>query len=106
MSVPIVIGLERNRSPPPRQERADRPAGGRVNRDRQRGAEAVMVEQGVGSAQARARLHDLVGVDGPPDDAVVRAGLEREAEALLSEDGQRCSRPTAGGSRRNRRGRA
>ena len=83
------IGLERNRPPPPDQEGAGRPAGGGMNRDRQCGAEAVMLEQGVGSAQARARLHDLVGMDGPPDDAVVRAGLERQAEALLSEDGQR-----------------
>ena len=48
------IGLERNRPPPPDQEGAGRPAGGGMNRDRQRGAEAVLVEQGVGSAQARA----------------------------------------------------
>ena len=77
------VGLEGDWSPARDQERAERQAGMIRHRNDERRAEAVLLEEGVRTAETGASLHHLVGGERAADDPFARADLERESEATL-----------------------
>src|SRR5262249_26814017 len=87
------VGLERDRPPPPYQQRPRWEAGMVANRNGECRPQSVMLQQGIRAAEAGSGLDDLGGVESATDDAGIGVRPGWETEAQLSEHAQRVSGP-------------